>query len=225
MVERARPQPRVRARPHRRRQRAPAYHATVALGVATLPGKSLPLWDLLLLRRALGASTRRSSFFNSLLLNAGRRAPIRSAAPGIRINERRGASPGRPAPRRLVRPKTEPAVEGWQPPAEYLQAAALGEQEEEWPGQRAAKEASFNTVQPAPPEVADDWSLTDFTVEEIEKQKRLFAELERQRAAAAATAGPRPATRRPRIPLPPEPRPYVFIKLDASDSEDEAAGA
>ena len=45
------------------------------------------------------------------LLNSGRRAPVRSAAPDIWINERRGASLPRPAPRRLVRAKTEPTVE------------------------------------------------------------------------------------------------------------------
>ena len=84
-------------------------------------------------------------------------------------------------------------------------------------------------MQPADDDFADDWSLHDFTAEEIERQKRLLDEVERERAAAAATAaaaaGPRPATRRPRIPPPPEPRPYVFIKLDASDSDDEDEAA
>ena len=75
-------------------------------------------------------------------------------------------------------------------------------------------------MQPAPPEVADDWSLVDFTADEIEKQRRLFAELERQRAAAPPTA-----TRRPRIPPPPQQRPLEYIKLDATDSEDEDEAA
>ena len=65
MVGHARPHPRVRARPHRQPQRAPAYHAAAALGMAASTGKSVCLWDLLLLRRALGASARRSSFVYS----------------------------------------------------------------------------------------------------------------------------------------------------------------
>ena len=100
--------------------------------------------------------------------------------------------------------------------------------------QRAAEEASFNTVQPATDDFADDWSLHDFAAEELERQRRILADLERRRAeaaaaeAAAAAATPadaRRATRRARIPPPPEPRPYVFIKLDASDSDDDDEAA
>lgn len=140
------------------------------------------------------------------LLNSGRPAPVRSGA--LRVNEprsgsqRRAASPPRSFLRRLVRPKNEPKPEP---------------EEEEWPGLKEAEEASFNTVQPALPEWAEDWSLRSFAAEEVERQRAALADLERQRATAAN------AGRRSRIPPPPVAPEIEYYKLDPSDDDEDDA--
>ena len=92
---------------------------------------------------------------------------------------------------------------------------------------RQAEEASFNTVQPALPEWTQDWSLSAFAEEELERQHAAFAEVERHRAeekkerkaaAAAANAG----RHHPRIPPPPQAKELEYVKLDSTDeSEDD----
>lgn len=126
---------------------------------------------------------------------------------------------------RLVRAKTELTTE-WQPPADYVRAAAaLGEQEEEWSGHRTAEEASFNTVQPAPKEFANDWSLEDFTAAEVECQRQILADLERKRAADQRQERQQAAAARRRIQPPPQAREIEYYKLDPSDNEEEDVAA
>ena len=101
----------------------------------------------------------------------------------------------------------EPTTE-WQSPADYVRAAAaLGEQEEEWPGQTATKEVSCNTVQTVTDEFTHDWSLKDFTAAEVERQRQILADLERKRAADQRQCGP-------------QAREIEYYKLDPSDNEE-----
>ena len=44
-------------------------------------------------------------------------------------------------------------------------------EEEEWPGLKEAEELSFNTIQPAAADVAEDWSLRETTAVQLEIQR------------------------------------------------------
>ena len=162
---------------------------------------------LFLLRRALGADLCHAALpkLRAACSNAQRHAAYQRAPP-------RGLF------RRLVKPKTDgkkKAPEEWQAPPDYLRAAArMGAPEEEFPGERLALEASFNEVLPAPDDVAEEWSARMYVEEEVERQRRILEELERERAAA--TGGRR---------IPPPPPPPEYYILDPSDEDEDAPTA
>ena len=92
-------------------------------------------------------------------------------------------------------------------------------EEEEWHGPKEAEELSFNTIQPAADDVAEDWSLRETTAAQLEIQRQILAEVERAKAQqqqAAANAARR------RVPPPPQPKEVDYIVLDPySDDERE----
>ena len=113
---------------------------------------------------------------------------------------RRATSLPRSLFRRLVKPKKEPKAEP--------------EQEEEWPGQKEAEEASFNTVQSALPEWVEDWSLRAFAEEELERQRVTLAELESRSAEEKERQGVANAAYHSRI-LPPPTAKEIAYSLQA----------
>ena len=104
-------------------------------------------------------------------------------------------------------------------------AEEIGEPEEEFPSQRAIEEASFNTIQPAPNDVADEWLLREFTEEEVERQRQYLEDLERRRASEQHQLRQRATVQRTsntgrRIPPPPPPPEYYILDPSNEDEKD-----